>query len=104
MRDGDLVCLAGLWESCTEPVETESPRLPGLDLDQAEPAKLHTLTLITTTPNLLAKRVHDRMLVIVHPDDYATWLAPTRRHRNQITAPPVRRRADAGTLRHPPNE
>ena len=76
MRDGDLFCLAGLWESFTELVETESPRLPGLDLGQAEPAKLHTFTLITTTPNLLAKRVHDRMPVIVHPDDYAKWLAP----------------------------
>ena len=47
-----------------------------MDLGQAEPVKLHTFTLITTTPNLLAKRVHDRMPVIVHPKDYATWLAP----------------------------
>jgi putative SOS response-associated peptidase YedK len=55
---GDLFCLAGLWESWTEPVET-APLLPGLELGQAEPTSLHTFTLITTTPNRLAKRVHE---------------------------------------------
>ena len=71
MRDGDLFCLAGLWETWTTPEQTDEPELPGLGQAQAE--TLCTFTVITTTPNRLAKRVHDRMPVIVHPADYDRW-------------------------------
>lgn len=74
MRDGDLFCLAGLWETWTTPEQTDEPELPGLGQAQAE--TLCTFTVITTTPNRLAKRVHDRMPVIVHPADYGNWLSP----------------------------
>ena len=74
MRDGDLFCLAGLWEMWTTPEQTDEPELPGLGQAQAE--TLCTFTVITTTPNRLAKRVHDRMPVIVHPADYGNWLSP----------------------------
>ncbi|HIL24709.1 MAG TPA: SOS response-associated peptidase [Verrucomicrobia bacterium] len=74
MRDGDLFCLAGLWETWTTPEQVSEPELPGLG--HAEPETLHTFTVITTTPNRLAKRVHDRMPVIVHPADYDQWLSP----------------------------
>jgi putative SOS response-associated peptidase YedK len=76
MRDGDLFCLAGLWETWTPPEQTDKPELPGLGLDQAEAGTLYTFTVVTTTPNRLAKRVHDRMPVIVHPADYDNWLLP----------------------------
>ena len=74
MRDGDLFCLAGLWETWTTPEQNDEPELPGLGQAQAE--TLCTFTVITTTPNRLAKRVHDRMPVIVHPADYGNWLSP----------------------------
>ena len=74
MRDGDLFCLAGLWETWTTPEQTDEPELPGLGQSQAE--TLCTFTVVTTTPNRLAKRVHDRMPVIVHPADYGNWLSP----------------------------
>ncbi|MBT3615822.1 MAG: SOS response-associated peptidase [Verrucomicrobia bacterium] len=74
MRDGDLFCLAGLWETWTTPEQTDEPELPGLG--QAQAVTLCTFTVITTTPNRLAKRVHDRMPVIVHPADYGNWLSP----------------------------
>lgn len=74
MRDGDLFCLAGLWETWTTPEQTDEPELP--DLGQAQAETLCTFTVITTTPNRLAKRVHDRMPVIVHPADYGNWLSP----------------------------
>ena len=74
MRDGDLFCLAGLWETWTTPEQTDEPELPGLGQAQAE--TLCTFTVITTTPNRLANRVHDRMPVIVHPADYGNWLSP----------------------------
>jgi putative SOS response-associated peptidase YedK len=76
MRDGDLFCLAGLWETWTPPEQTDKPELPGLGLDQAEAGTLYTFTVVTTTPNRLAKRVHERMPVIVHPADYGNWLLP----------------------------
>jgi len=76
MRDGDLFCLAGLWETWTTPEQTDEPELPGLGLGQAEAETLCTFTVITTTPNRLAKRVHERMPVIVHPADYGNWLLP----------------------------
>jgi putative SOS response-associated peptidase YedK len=76
MRDGDLFCLAGLWETWTLPEQTDEPELPGLGLDQAEVGTLCAFTVVTTIPNRLAKRVHDRMPVIVHPADYGNWLSP----------------------------
>ena len=76
MCDGDLFCLAGLWETWPPPEPYTEPELPGLELGQAESETLHTFTVITTTPNRLAKRVHERMPVIVHPDDYDQWLSP----------------------------
>jgi putative SOS response-associated peptidase YedK len=50
--------LAGLWES---------KRLAG-------DAVLRSFTIITTTPNPLMATLHDRMPVIVAPEDYAIWL------------------------------
>ena len=76
MRDRDLFCLAGLWETWTAPEQVVEPELPGLGLGQPKAETLHTFTGITTTPNRLAKRVHDRMPVILHPDDYDQWLSP----------------------------
>ena len=76
MRDGDLFCLAGLWEIWTTPEQTDEPELPGLGLGQVEAETLHTFTVVTTAPNRLVKRVHDRMPVIVHPADYGNWLSP----------------------------
>ena len=74
MRDGDLFCLAGLWETLTPREQTDKPELPGLGQAQAE--TLCTFTGGPTTPTRLTKRVHDRMPVIVHPADYGNWLSP----------------------------
>jgi putative SOS response-associated peptidase YedK len=41
-----------------------------------------TCALITTEPNELMKNIHDRMPVILRPEDYSTWLNPD----NQATA------------------
>src|SRR5262249_47940053 len=50
--------LAGLWES---------KRLDG-------DAVLRSFTIITTTPNKVMAELHDRMPVIIAPDDFARWL------------------------------
>ena len=39
---------------------------------------LESFTILTTSPNDLVADVHDRMPVIVAPEDYARWLDPAR--------------------------
>lgn len=60
--DADLFSIAGLWESWRDPA-----------VAAAEPVE--TCTLLTTAANPLAAEVHDRMPVIIHPDDRQAWLA-----------------------------
>jgi putative SOS response-associated peptidase YedK len=57
-RDGRALAFAGLWE----------PAGPG-----GTPA---SCVILTTEPNEVLRRVHDRMPVIVDPADYERWLAP----------------------------
>lgn len=58
LRSGQPFAFAGLWE-------------PAVADGQAA-----TCTILTTEPNDLARVVHDRMPVIVRPEDYARWLDP----------------------------
>ena len=58
LATGGPFAFAGLWEPPFDPVD---------------PA---TVTLLTTEPNDLARKVHDRMPVILPPDAYARWLDP----------------------------
>lgn len=37
---------------------------------------VESCTILTTSPNLLLKDVHDRMPVILSPDTYDLWLDP----------------------------
>ncbi len=60
--DGQELALAGLWEEWRGP---DSP-------------PLLSCTIIVGTANELVAPVHDRMAVILAPDDYATWLDPTQ--------------------------
>ncbi len=52
--------LAGLWESWHSP----------------DGGVLDTCTILTTTPNELMAPIHNRMPVILEPEDYNTWLNP----------------------------
>ena len=49
--------MAGLWESWKNDGEV-----------------IESCTIITTTANALMESLHDRMPVILSPDDYAAWL------------------------------
>jgi putative SOS response-associated peptidase YedK len=57
LQDGGLFGLAGLWE-------------PGRE------GEAGTLAILTTVPNRLVERIHDRMPLILQPADYARWLDP----------------------------
>ena len=58
LRDKEPFAFAGLWESWQH----------GQDCVQ-------TCTILTTAANELIQPIHERMPVIVSPDDYGTWLA-----------------------------
>ena len=42
--------------------------------------EVKAFSILTTTPNVVTATVHDRMPVILHPDDHDLWLDPGRRN------------------------
>ncbi len=58
MKDGQPFAFAGLWE----------------EWRTADGSPVRTCTIITTAPNSLMAPIHDRMPVILRPEDYAEWL------------------------------
>jgi putative SOS response-associated peptidase YedK len=58
LRSEELFAFAGLWEIWTAPDGSE----------------IHSCTVITTEPNELMANLHDRMPVILAPEDYEQWL------------------------------
>lgn len=59
MGDGEPYCLAGLWSTWRRGDES-----------------VDSFTVITCEPNSLVERLHNRMPVILAPEDYRTWLDP----------------------------
>jgi putative SOS response-associated peptidase YedK len=60
LKDIELFAFAGLYDVWQD----------------AEGNELRTYTIITTTPNDLVQPIHNRMPVILHPDDEAMWIDP----------------------------
>ena len=58
MTDGSPMCFAGVYDSWKTPNGTQ----------------LETFSILTTTANTLVEPIHDRMPVILHPQDYILWL------------------------------
>lgn len=58
-RDSAPLALAGLWSSWKDPVSE---------------TWLRSCSIVTTTPNELMARIHDRMPVILGPEHWETWL------------------------------
>jgi putative SOS response-associated peptidase YedK len=59
LRDGRPFAMAGVWENWKDPATGEW---------------LRSCAIITTEANALLGRVHDRMPVILSPEDHAAWL------------------------------
>jgi len=59
LGDDELFAFAGLWEQWRDK-ETDD--------------ELETFTIITTEPNALCRKIHNRMPVILKPDDEDVWL------------------------------
>jgi putative SOS response-associated peptidase YedK len=62
VKDAPLFALAGLWEEWTQPGGVQ----------------LLTFTIVTTTANELIGRFHDRMPVILPPEQFDRWLDVTQ--------------------------
>jgi len=60
--DGDRLAFAGLWEVWRGPDKDQPP--------------LRTCTVITGPANDTIAPIHDRMPVMIPPDEWATWLDP----------------------------
>lgn len=59
LKDDRLIGFAGLWESWHGP----------------QGATIESCAIITTGANKLVRGIHDRMPIIIRPDQYDTWLA-----------------------------
>ena len=57
-RDGSLMALGGLWEHWLG----------------ADGSELETMTILTVEANQSMARLHDRMPLIIQPDDFDRWL------------------------------
>jgi len=68
LEHGGPFAIAGLWERW----------------DKGEEGPVETCTLLTTTPNPLVEQVHNRMPVILEPDDYDLWLDPELQDRARL--------------------
>jgi len=69
--DKGLFALAGLWEHWMG----------------ADGSELETATLMTIAPNAELSLIHDRMPVIIQPDDYETWLTGEAEDAAQLIRP-----------------
>jgi putative SOS response-associated peptidase YedK len=63
VNDGELFAFAGLWDGWKG----------------ASGQWIRSCTILTTTANAVSSAVHDRMPVILKPDDYDLWLDPGMR-------------------------
>ena len=87
MRDDRPLAFAGLWEAW----------------EGADHSALESCTILTTAANDLVRPIHDRMPVIVAPEDYGRWLDPAVQKPEPILPllRPLPERAD-GDLRGEP--
>jgi putative SOS response-associated peptidase YedK len=69
MKSGEPFAFAGIWETWHSPDGSVIP----------------SCTVITTQPNELMATIHDRMPVILKPEDYQRWLDPKERDPADLT-------------------
>ncbi len=58
-RDGEPIAFAGLWDRWQDPIDDSI---------------IESVTVVTTTPNKMLARIHDRMPVLLSEETAPTWL------------------------------
>src|SRR3970282_905859 len=81
LKDGQPFAFAGLWEVWKSP----------------DDKLIRTCTIITTEPNALLKKIHDRMPLVLPPKAYALWRSPGELPAE--TTPPRRWSTPGTTMR-----
>ena len=74
VEDQEIFGFAGLWETW----------------ESGDGSYLESCTILTTEPNGLMETIHNRMPVIVHPEDFDLWLDPSLqdgRHLQHLLRP-----------------
>lgn len=72
MQDEKPFLMAGLWEQWRDK-----------SIVDAEP--METFTILTTSSNTLTEDIHDRMPVILNPNDYDKWLDPEIQQADELS-------------------
>ena len=67
--NGELFAFAGLWDRWQNPAG----------------GWVKSYSILTTTPNAVTSTVHDRMPVILRPDDYDLWLDPGMTNTDELS-------------------
>lgn len=70
LKDNSLFSMAALYDTWTAP----------------DGRKISTCTIITTSPNSLMADIHNRMPVILRPEDEASWLNRSNEDVQQLTS------------------
>jgi putative SOS response-associated peptidase YedK len=70
LKSGEPFAFAGLWEAWRAP----------------EDRATLSCTIITTTPNSLMEKIHDRMPAILKPDAYDRWLDPAEQEPDRLSS------------------
>jgi putative SOS response-associated peptidase YedK len=70
LQDESIFAFAGLWDRWRDP--------------HGNP--IESCSILTTAPNELLAGVHDRMPVILPPDDYDLWLDPGFKNAQEVSA------------------
>ncbi|MEH6995745.1 SOS response-associated peptidase [Neobacillus drentensis] len=68
LKSNELFAMAGLWENWKSP----------------EGKSIYSCSVITTSPNELVQDIHDRMPVILKPEDEKYWLNPSITETNKL--------------------
>ncbi|WP_017755120.1 SOS response-associated peptidase [Calidifontibacillus oryziterrae] len=69
LKTDELFAMAGLWEGWTSP----------------NGEKIYSCTVITTKANHFMSEIHERMPVILKPNDEKNWLNPSLNNAEQLT-------------------
>lgn len=84
LASGDPFAFAGLWEIW----------------NAADGSQLFSCTIITTQPNELVAPIHNRMPVILSPENYERWLSPNEEPAERLQ-PLLRPYPDADMVAYP---
>lgn len=68
LKSRQVFAFAGLWDEWSAP----------------DGSPVRTCTIITTTPNQVLEPIHNRMPVILAPDEYGRWLDPSPRSAGDL--------------------